>query len=72
MRKEDGTVRYLDIPRKYIIEMICDWRGAGRAQGTNPKGDWRIVKDYYEKNYKTMQLSNVSRLLLIEEIYKHV
>jgi hypothetical protein len=61
MRKEDGTMRCLDIPNKYIVEMLCDWRGAGRAQGTNPDGNWKIVAEYYIKNRDKMFFTNDTR-----------
>ena len=31
LRKDDGDTIPLKIPRKYQLEMICDWIGAGRA-----------------------------------------
>jgi hypothetical protein len=32
--KEDcGDVKVLPMPEKYLIEMLCDWIGAGKVQG---------------------------------------
>ena len=37
---EDGTVEPHPIPEPYLTEMICDWRGSGKAQGRlSPPGD---------------------------------
>lgn len=56
----------LKIPTKYVKEMICDWRGAGRAQGTLDTKAW------YEKNGQKMQLHPDTRkeieILLYDEI----
>ena len=51
---EDGETMFF-IPRKYAIEMLSDWRGAGRAQGTPDVMAW------YEKNKDKMRLDPVSR-----------
>lgn len=48
----------LEIPEKYVREMICDWKGAGRAQGT-PN-----VKEWYKKNRKNLQLEYNTRYLV--------
>lgn len=34
----------LEIPEKYIIEMVCDWYGAGKAQGNLSKLEERYNK----------------------------
>lgn len=44
-----------DIPNKHIIEMVCDWRGAGKAQGTPDTVSW------YRKNGKKMSLTKKTR-----------
>ena len=47
------------MPEKYVREMICDWRGAGRAQNNpTPTHEW--------------YLSNRERLLLHPETESHV
>lgn len=56
--------RLLDMPEMYIIEMLCDWRGAGRTQGTNPDGGWKGIYDYYVKNRDHMYITANSRFLL--------
>ena len=54
---EDGSgLKILEIPTKYVREMVCDWIGASRAQGHGPG-----VKTWYEKNKDKMQLHPLTR-----------
>lgn len=48
---DDGTTRVLDMPDKYIAEMVADWAGAGKAI----HGAWE-VKQWYNKNKFKMAL----------------
>ncbi len=41
---DEGGIKVLEMPMKSRQEMLCDWRGAGRAQGTPDVLRW------YEKN----------------------
>lgn len=52
--EDGGGVKILPIPEKYVEEMVCDWRGAGRAQGLTK--DWRNPRPYFEANNAKMQL----------------
>lgn len=52
LREDSGDVIALDMPKKYIEEMVADWAGAGRAI----TGRWEI-KEWYEKNRRKMSLS---------------
>jgi len=54
--EDEGGIRILDMPLKYREEMLCDWRGAGRAQGYGDN-----TKDWYEKNKNRMLLNNKTR-----------
>lgn len=47
---DDGTVECLHIPRRFRLEMLADWRGAGRAQGKPDTLAW------YRANALKMQL----------------
>lgn len=49
--EDEGGIKILEIPDIYLREMICDWKGAGRAQG-NPTSCW----DWYQHNKHKMQL----------------
>ena len=33
LREDDGGIKLLPMPKKYIQEMLADWHGAGKAQG---------------------------------------
>lgn len=57
-----GGLKILDMPLKYRKEMLCDWRGAGRAYGTPD------VKRWYEKNKNKMQLHPNTREWIEENI----
>ncbi len=51
-----GEYEPLEMPRKYILEMIADWMGAGRTI----TGKWE-VKEWYEKNKENIKLSIITR-----------
>lgn len=51
LQKDDGDVVCLPMPNKYILEMVADWMGAGRAI----TGSWDI-DDWYKKNYGKIRL----------------
>ena len=54
--KDEGGIKILDMPLKYRKEMLCDWRGAGRAQGFGDNTD-----KWYEKNKNKMLLHRDTR-----------
>ena len=51
---EEG-LKIFEMPKKYMKEMLADWQGAGRAQGTPDTGVW------YMKNKDKMQLAPETR-----------
>ncbi len=55
MATESGEKIY-EIDDKSVLEMLCDWKGAGKAQGTLG------VKVWYEKNKYKMRLHLYSRI----------
>ena len=59
--KDDGSIIPMIIPHKYILEMVADWAGAGRAIA----GKWE-VKKWYVKNKDKIVLHEVSRLVVEE------
>ena len=63
--QEDGTVA-LDIPYKYVIEMICDWWTFSWRNGNLYE-----IFDWYEKHKDRMILSNTTREL-VEEILNDI
>ena len=52
---EDGAEK-IPMPWNIVREMVCDWKGAGAAQGK--KGD---TKNWYEKNKDKMVLHEHTR-----------
>lgn len=48
----------IDIPRTNAIEMVCDWIGAGRAQGTPDTNGW------YDANKDKLVLTTDARNLI--------
>ncbi len=61
--EDEGGVKLVEMPEKYIREMLCDWRGAGRAQGVK---DWWNPLRWYEINKGKMQLHPHTRILIEE------
>lgn len=49
--EDSGTEFPVGIPRKYLLEMVADWAGAGRAI----TGRWE-VGEWYEKNKHKMRM----------------
>jgi len=56
LNEDDGGTKILDMPLKYRKEMLCDWRGAGKAQGYGDNTKW-----WYQGNSKKMQLHPATR-----------
>jgi hypothetical protein len=52
---EHGCEKVFDIPHKYLLEMVCDWIGAGKAQKTN-----RTALEWYTKNKAKLGLTSKS------------
>jgi hypothetical protein len=63
---DKGGVRIFEVAEPYLTEMVCDWIGAGKAQGHfSPKDDpLREVRNWWEKNNKKMQLHKKTRKYL--------
>lgn len=57
--EDDGGMFAMPMPLKYILEMICDWRGAGRAQGYGEN-----TPEWYKKTKNKMILHSYTRILV--------
>lgn len=57
-----GESEALTMPQKYVLEMVADWMGAGRAI----TGKWE-AKEWYLKNRDKIKLS-VTTSLMVNEI----
>lgn len=62
---EDG-LKILDMELTSILEMICDWVGAGKAQGHfSPKSDrYFETRKWYDMNKNKLQLSPETRKII--------
>ncbi len=67
---EAGRMEVFEIPEPYITEMMCDWIGAGRAQGNYFKYDkWRASREWYHQNKKVMLLHKNTKKEIEKRIY---
>jgi hypothetical protein len=55
LQEDDGGKYAMKMPYKYVLEMVCDWAGAGRAQGFSDTRGW------YLKNKDKMILHPYTR-----------
>lgn len=65
LRNDNGSTVVLEMPEKYVVEMVCDWEGAGRAI-TGKSG---TTLDWYSKNFHKMLLHPDTRTR-VEELLK--
>ena len=66
LRKDSGEIIALEMPEKFVREMIADWAGAGKAI----TGKWEIHKWYFENNHKIILHPTTKQLvetLLLKE-----
>lgn len=60
---EDG-LRVLDMPLRYVKEMVADWMGAGKAQ----TGQWG-VSEWYARNRDNIKISDKTRISVEAILY---
>ena len=64
LRGDDGWTKTLPMPHEYRLEMLCDWRGAGRAiKGRDETKDW------YAANKEKMVLHPETRAWVEEQLF---
>ena len=56
---DEGGLKILEMPEKYINEMVCDWIGARRAQRNST-----TCLEWYDKNKNRIKLHPKTRELL--------
>lgn len=61
LREDSGGTKLMPIPKQYVLEMVADWMGAGRAI----TGKWDVV-EWYKKNYDEIQLCGDARKMVDE------
>lgn len=42
LREDDGKTKIMPMPAEYLTEMLCDWIGAGKAQGRSDSVAWYL------------------------------
>lgn len=62
--QDDDSPILIEMPHKYVLEMVADWRGAGRAYGKTSRGDDPNTKNWY--------LQRRDKILLHENTRKEV
>ena len=62
---EDGEKLY-EMPDKAILEMLCDWYGAGRAQGTESS-----VLDWWKANQDKMRFAPGTKYMVQYYLLRH-
>jgi hypothetical protein len=56
---DNGTIEPLIIPIEYLREMVCDWKGCGKAQGIFDPNE---ALDWYNKNKEKIHLNKADRI----------
>ena len=71
LAEDEGGLKILEICEPYLTEMICDWIGAGKAQGHfSPKEDrYFETRRWYQKNGSRMNLDETTRQKVEERIH---
>lgn len=59
LREDSGATKVLEMPTKYVKEMLADWLGAGKAI----TGRWEVAT-WYEKNKANIILAPKTRQLV--------
>lgn len=57
--EDESGIKILEMPYKYRNEMICDWKGASRAQGHNGE-----IITWWEANNQKLQLHRNTRHII--------
>jgi len=60
---DNGVTRIFEMSYKYRLEMLCDWKGASKAQGRNGE-----IKEWYKKNKENIKLHPNTRKWIEEQI----
>jgi hypothetical protein len=66
--EDDGGFKVLEMPVKYRTEMLCDWIGAGKAQGHfSPKTDLLLeTRNWWRANNHKMTLHPKTRIYFLK------
>ena len=67
LHRDNGVVEIVEIPEKYRLEMLADWRGAARHKGNDIYEWWVSHRDtitihYYTKNKMDIDITGEERV----------
>lgn len=62
LQQDDGDLKVLEMPERYVREMVADWRGAGRAQGKTGPNE---LREWYDGRAATMLLHDQTRARVV-------
>ncbi len=65
LSKDDGGTVVMRMPKRYMLEMLADWRGASRAQGSKS-----TVVEWYNANKDKMQLHPETKADIVYLLFK--
>lgn len=54
----------VEMPSRYVYELVADWRGAGRAYGKTSRGDNPNTKEWYLERKTKIMLHPKTRILV--------
>jgi len=63
LRNDRDKPQVLEMPGKYVKEMLADWKGAGRAIRGGPD-NWKECNKWYNKNKDKMELNDSTRFFI--------
>lgn len=68
---DNKNIKVFEIPHKYVKEMVCDWIGAGKAQGYfSPSNDPLLeTRKWWEANNKKMLFHLNTRKKIEQMLY---
>lgn len=56
LKEDSGTIKVLDMPKNYVVEMICDWWAFSLTNN-----NYGAILSWYKDNKDNMQMSNKTR-----------
>lgn len=65
LTQDEDEPKILAMPYRFVLEMVADWKGAGRAQGHGNN-----IIPWYEKNRDKIKLHSETRHCVEKLIYK--
>lgn len=70
LKEDEGATVPMEMPEKYVKEMLCDWYGAGKAQGFHsPKEDKYLeTRNWYNINKHKMILHENTRKYIEDKL----